>query len=71
MVDDSGPVTEQPTLEQDLASVLNRHCIENESNTPDFILADYLRACLSAFKEASRRREQWYGKELSIGGSSR
>lgn len=43
-----------------LASALNRFSAENGSNTPDFILADYLLACLGAFNEASRARERWY-----------
>lgn len=55
-------------LEQDIAAVLNRHSAENVSNTPDFILAQYLLACLAAFNTASLGRERWYGKSLSIGG---
>jgi len=51
---------------KDLAEVINRHSQENGSNTPDFILADYLCACLQAFNTASRDREKWYGKELKI-----
>jgi len=54
------------TFEKELASLLNRYSIENESNTPDFILAEYLRECLTAFAKASQVREKWYGKELSI-----
>lgn len=56
------------TLTQDLAEVINRHCKENDSNTPDFILAEYLENCLNIFAAASRKREAWYGKELRIGG---
>jgi hypothetical protein len=52
----------------ELMQVINRHSRENGSNTPDFILAEYLEACLTAFDAASRRRERWYGKELHIGG---
>jgi hypothetical protein len=55
-------------LESEIASALNRFSAENRSNTPDFILARYLLACLSAFDGASREREQWYGKSLRIGG---
>jgi hypothetical protein len=59
--------TEKDTeFRRELASVINRHCRENGSNTPDFILADYLTACLDAFDRTSRAREQWYGKTLSI-----
>ena len=56
-------------LEQELTTLLNGHCCENNSNTPDFILARYLLNCLDAFNHASNRREDWYGKSLSIGGT--
>ncbi len=55
-------------LEHELARVLNAASRENESNTPDFILARYLMDCLAAFEAASRAREGWYGTRLSIGG---
>jgi hypothetical protein len=56
------------TLASDLEGLLNMHSAENASNTPDFILAEYLMDCLHAFETASRHREQWYGKRLSIAG---
>lgn len=55
-------------LRTDLASVLNRHCRENGSNTPDFVLAQYLANCLDAFDVAMSWRSQWYGHADSIGG---
>ena len=57
-------------FKQELAQLLNRHSMENGSNTPDFILADFLFACLLAWNKASRAREKWYGKELRIGTAS-
>lgn len=53
-------------LRNDLAEVLNKHSAENQSNTPDFILAEYLAGCLASFDKASRARETWYNKALSI-----
>lgn len=50
------------TLQKELATLLNRHCLENESNTPDFILAEYMMNCLTAFNRATRARGQWYGR---------
>ncbi len=62
-------VPEEPkSLADDIAAVLNRHSAENASNTPDFILAQFLMGSLNAFEVASVHREQWYGKRLSIGG---
>lgn len=57
---------EHPSMRDEIISAINRNCAENGSNTPDFILAEYLLECLSAFDRASRAREKWYGKELSI-----
>lgn len=54
-------------LRQELAEVLNRHNREQCSNTPDFVLAQYLMDCLSAFDYATRARDQWYGVDLKPG----
>jgi hypothetical protein len=53
-------------FELQLEQLINSHSKENDSNTPDFILAQYLIACLEAFNRASLAREKWYGKSLSI-----
>lgn len=58
-------------FESDLASAVNRCSRENVSNTPDFILAEFMERCLQAFEAASKRREDWYGHHLSIGGQDR
>lgn len=54
---------------RDLASAVNRQSRENASNTPDFILAEFMSAALVAFENASRHREHWYGKGLRIGAT--
>jgi hypothetical protein len=56
-------------FEDELGRLLNRYSMENESNTPDFILAEYLMACLDAFNAASVSREKWYGHSHRPGGS--
>lgn len=48
---------------KDLQNLINIHSIENGSNTPDFILADYLMTCLSNFEETVKVREKWYGRD--------
>jgi len=50
-------------LQTDIALLLNRYSREQDSNTPDFILAEYMVACLCAFELASNRREVWYDVE--------
>lgn len=48
-------------LHQDLMGVLNKHSVENGSDTPDSILASYLIDCLKAWNTATRRRDSFYG----------
>jgi len=55
---------------KDLAEVINRHCKENGSNTPDIILADYLTGCLHNFDDAIAKRRKWYGRPLEVPGGS-
>jgi hypothetical protein len=47
-------------FQKELAALINKHSVENESDTPDFILAEYLNTCLDAFGAAMDARDQWY-----------
>jgi hypothetical protein len=53
---------EERTFKQELAEVINRHGMEGNSDTPDFILADFLGDCLAGFEYAVRQRNNWYGR---------
>ena len=55
------PLTE---FERGLKNLLNKYSMENDSNTPDFILAEYMHACLVSFNIATRAREHWYGRRM-------
>jgi len=48
---------------KELETLINSHSLENASNTPDFILAEYLENCLKAFDYAVLQRTSWYRKE--------
>ena len=48
-----------------LENLINQESMENGSNTPDFILAEYLCDCLKIFDKATRRREIWYEKSIA------
>ena len=52
---------------KELEHLINVCSIENESNTPDFILAQYVRHCLDAFNKACNARERWYGRGELVG----
>lgn len=52
------------SLRRDIESVINRNSCENGSNTPDFILAEYLERCLNSFDAAVAARERWYGRPI-------
>lgn len=54
---------EPPTFEEGLRRVINRFSQENGSDTPDFILAQFLIDTLTAWNVATRRRETWYGRD--------
>lgn len=59
-------MTNEISFQGELSNLLNRHSAENESNTPDFILAKYLLDCLTVFNSAVKRREDWrYGSDAS------
>ena len=44
-------------LHQEIESAINRSSAENGSNTPDFILAQFLIGCLAAYDQAVTARE--------------
>lgn len=48
---------------RELEAVINKHCRENGSDTPDFILAAYMDDCLTAFNRATNWRTKWYSPE--------
>jgi len=58
------------SFEEELSILLNKYGKENESNTPDLLLADYLSKCLDAYNSATMKRDAWYGVVLRPGSSS-
>ena len=49
------------TFHDELEHLINCMSRENFSNTPDFILATFLRDCLLAFEQGINDRDKWYG----------
>lgn len=48
---------------QKLAALINEHCLDNDSDTPDFVLAEHLTRSLESLNATIVRREQWYGRK--------
>lgn len=49
-------------FKRELKSLINRYNRESISNTPDFILAEYLMVCLDNFETMVNVRTVWYGE---------
>jgi hypothetical protein len=63
----SEPIKETETtiiklsFEQSIRLVINTYSKENESNTPDYILSEYIINCLDAFNYATKFRDAHKG----------
>ena len=47
-------------LQDDLTKLINKRSRESDSDTPDYILGEYLLRCLEAFEMASNQRDNFY-----------
>lgn len=45
-------------FQQELQTLINRHNREEDSNTPDFLLAEYIQGCLSIYEHTVTKRDQ-------------
>jgi hypothetical protein len=59
-------MTDLPGFERELEALINRFSGEQESGTPDFILARFLVSCLITWNASVERRELWYGRQLQL-----
>lgn len=48
------------SLEKELSALLSKYSVENESDTPDFILAAYLLSCLDTYNLTVKARDKWF-----------
>jgi len=51
---------------KELQTLINCYSKENGSNTPDFILAEYLTNCLENFDNTIKKRTVWYGDKNDV-----
>lgn len=62
-----GALRPEPTsFEERIRQAINFASKENGSNTPDFILAEFLSGCLSLFELTVNSREKYYGREPQL-----
>lgn len=47
----------QTNFTTELAGLLNKYSLENHSNTPDYVLAQFLVTCLDAFNQGVSDRQ--------------
>jgi hypothetical protein len=47
-------------FETELKQLINKYSVENGSDTPDWILAQYIMDALGAYERAVIRRDHWY-----------
>jgi hypothetical protein len=53
-----------------LEAIINQHSMENGSDTPDFILAEYLEKCMEAFDAMTKKRSEWYNGKDKAGNDN-
>lgn len=61
-------MTRNQEFEEELCTLINKYSKENGSDTPDWILTEYLINCLDVFDMTVNQRETWYGR--TCGGVS-
>lgn len=57
-------------FKKELENLINKYSMEAGSNTPDFILSEYLTGCLENFDQTLEAREKWYGRTVTKTGFS-
>ena len=60
MSNESASQQSEDNFKDELTSLINAHSEESRSNTPDFILAQYLRDFLNAFNGAVEASAEWH-----------
>lgn len=66
LVLESKITNEEEEFRSELATLLNKYSKENGSNTPDFVLADYLISCLEAYNQTVNDRDGWYQEQNEL-----
>lgn len=57
-------INEKQSFQVELTTLINRHSLENGSDTPDFILAQHLYECLVCYQRTITARDKWFGVDM-------
>ena len=55
-------------LQKEIETLMNKYNIDTITDTPDFILAEYLMNNLRNYLITKSNVEQWFGKKITING---
>jgi len=56
-------------FQKELTTLINQHSQDNGSDTPDFLLAEYLTNCLKNWNDIVCKRREWWGhREMTADG---
>lgn len=59
--------TEVKTFKEELTELLNKHSKDNDTNTPDFILAGLITDFLESLERVIKARDQWHRVDEDLG----
>lgn len=57
-IHDDHKIEKTKSLESELSALLNRHSVDGDSNSSDYVLAQFICDCLFAWKKATRAQDQ-------------
>ena len=66
MTDETKDRTPYDKFEVEVERAINKVSLENESDTPDYISAEFIRKVFELFNKAIRERTRWYGKAEEV-----
>lgn len=60
-------ISEREQFRKELIKLINKYSLENDANTPDFIIADCMISSYLTMNEINFKRDEWYGVHLEPG----
>lgn len=55
-------------LQKEIEQLMNKYNVDIQTDTPDFILAEYLMSNLRIYLVTKSDTEKWFGKRITING---